>query len=177
MRRLAPLHRATRKARHDFLHQRTRKLVDTYAGFAVEDLNLKALMKTRLAKSFADASLGELLRMLRYKAEWAQREWRVLGRFTRSTGVCPEPDCGWVGPKLRPGIETWVCNGCGKVYDRDAAASEVILRDATLVRASGVPPVRREPFGAFRRKPGTAAVAGSEPHVRTSHDGSSGILL
>ena len=112
--------------RQDFLHKLSRRMVDTFAGFAVEDLSLKGLMKTRLAKSFADASLGELLRQLRYKSEWACREWRVLGRFQRSTGVCP--DCGWVGPKLRLGIGTWTCESRGVVHDRDAAASRVILR-------------------------------------------------
>ncbi|MBO0736126.1 MAG: transposase [Alphaproteobacteria bacterium] len=73
------------------------------------------------------------------KAEWACREWRVIGRFQRSTGVCP--DCDWVGPRLRPGIGTWVCGGCGVIHDRDHAASRVILRDATVVRAAGVAPV------------------------------------
>jgi putative transposase len=177
VRRLGRLHRATRNARHDFLHQLTRKLVDTYAGFAVEDLSLKGLMRTRLAKSFADAGLGEFLRMLSYKAEWAQREWRMLGRFQRSTGVCPDPACGWVGPRLRPGIETWVCQGCGTIYRRDPAASEVILRDATLVRASGVPPVRREPSGPFRRKPGAAVRGGIGAYAPVSHGGSPGMLL
>ena len=152
--RLAKRQRRVRQQRQDFLHKLTRRMVDTYEGFAVEDLNLKGLMKTRLAKSFADASLGELLRMLRYKAEWACREWRVMGRFQRSTGVCP--DCDWVGPRLKPGIDTWTCGGCGVVHDRDTAAAKVILRDATVVRAAGVAPVRREPVRAFGRKRGSA---------------------
>jgi putative transposase len=151
--RLARQHRYVRQQRQDFLHKLTRQAVDTFEGFAVEDLNLKGLMKTRLAKSFADASLGELLRMLRYEAEWACREWRILGRFQRSTGMCP--DCDWVGPKLRPGIEKWICDGCGVEHDRDSAAGRIILRDATVVRAAGVAPVRREPVSAWRRKRGS----------------------
>ena len=171
--RLAKAHRYVRNQRQDFLHKLTRKMVDTFEGFAVEDLNLKGLMKTRLAKSFADASLGELLRMLRYKSEWACREWRVLGRFERSTGVCPEPGCGWIGPRLRPGIEIWACGGCGVIHDRDVAAGQVILRDATVVRAAGVPPARREPVCAYRRKRGTLPrVDGIEASASVSHDGS-----
>ncbi len=167
--RLGRAHRKVRNRRQDFLHKLSRRMVDTFAGFAVEDLSLKGLMKTRLAKSFADASLGELLRMLSYKSEWACREWRVLGRFQRSTGVCPEPECGWVGPKLRPGISTWVCGDCGVVHDRDAAASRVILRDATLVRASGVAPVRREPVRAYGRKRGPVAYDGGTASAAPSH--------
>ena len=168
--RLAKSHRLVRQQRQDFLHKLTRRMVDTFEGFAVEDLNLKGLMKTRLAKSFADASLGELLRMLRYKSEWACREWRVIGRFQRSTGVCPEPGCCWVGPRLRPGIDTWVCGECGVVHDRDHAASRVILRDATVERAAGVAPVRREPVSALRRKRGPVARDGGEARASPSHD-------
>ena len=166
--RLARQHRRVRQQRQDFLHKLTRRMVDTFEGFAVEDLNLKALMKTRLAKSFADASLGELLRMLRYKAEWACREWRVMGRFQRSTGGCP--DCGWIGPRLRPGMDTWVCGECGVIHDRDHAASRVILRDATVVRAAGVAPVRREPASAMRRKRGPVVADGGEAGALPSHD-------
>ena len=165
--RLARQHRLVRQQRQDFLHKLTRRMVDTFEGFALEDLNLKGLMKTRLAKSFADASLGELLRMLRYKSEWACREWRVIGRFQRSTGVCP--DCGWVGPRLRPGIDTWACEDCGVIHDRDHAASRVILRDATVVRAAGVAPVRREPASAMRRKRGPVVSDGGEAGALPSH--------
>ena len=56
------------------MHKETRKLVDTYAGFAVEDLSLRGLMRTRMARanrfavrlgSLSDAGLGEFLRTLR----------------------------------------------------------------------------------------------------------------
>ena len=51
-------------------------------------------MPTRMAKSFADAGVVEMLRHLCYKAEWAGREYREMPTFDRSTWVCPE--CGWV---------------------------------------------------------------------------------
>jgi putative transposase len=35
-----------------------------------EDLSLKGLARTKLAKSFADASMGEFRRQLTYKSEW-----------------------------------------------------------------------------------------------------------
>ena len=167
--RLARLHRAVADRRKDFAHKATRALVDAYEGFAVEDLSLKGLMKTRLAKSFADASLGELLRMLRYKAEWAARSWAVYPRFKRSTGVCP--DCDLVGPKLSLSVRTWTCEGCGVVHDRDTAAGRVILAGATVARAAGVVPVRREPVSARRRKPGAAVRGGVEAHASVSHGG------
>ena len=118
--------------------------------------------------SFADASLGELLRMLRYKAEWAARSWAVYPRFKRSTGVCP--DCDLVGPKLSLSVRTWTCEGCGVVHDRDTAAGRVILAGATVARAAGVVPVRRD-VPARRRKPGAAVRGGVEAHASVSHGG------
>ena len=155
-------HRALGNARKDAMHKATRRLVDTYAGFAVEDLSLRGLMRTRLAGSFADAGLGEFVRTLRYKAEWAGRSWHVHGRFARSTGVCP--DCDWIGPRLRPGIETWVCDGCGVVHDRDVAAARVILSGAVGQALS-------EPGGDTRRKRGAAVRGGDRAPVRSSHGG------
>jgi putative transposase len=159
--RLARMHRAVADARKDAMHKATRKLVDAYGGFAVENLSLRGLMRTRLAASFADAGLGEFLRTLRYKAEWAGRTWRVHDRFARSTGVCP--DCGHVGAKLALSVRSWACENCGTVHDRDVAAAQVILGGA-------VGPVRPEP--AERRKRGFAARGGGRAPARSSHGGS-----
>jgi putative transposase len=161
--RLGRLHRKIRDQRQNFLHKTTTKLVRRYAGFAVEDLSLRGLMRTRLAKSFADAGLGELYRMLAYKAEWAGREQRQMGRFERSTGVCP--DCGSIGPKLLLGVSSWRCEECGIEHDRDVAAAKVIL-----IRA--VPQAVREPAGGIRRKRGSAVRGGGRASARPSHGGS-----
>ena len=160
--RLARAHRAVRNARRDHLHKATRRLVDAYAGFAVETLSLKGLARTRLAKSFADAALGEMLRQLAYKSRWAGREWRELPRFARSTGVCPA--CDATGPKLPLAVREWACETCGAVHDRDVAAAGIVLRRAV----GGASP---EPAGAVRRKRGFAVRGGERAQVRSSHGG------
>ncbi len=71
--RLNRVHARLAARRQDFTHKLTRTLIDRHLGLAVEKLRLKGLMRTRLAKSFADAGIGEMLRQLRYKAEWAGR--------------------------------------------------------------------------------------------------------
>jgi putative transposase len=159
--RLNRAHARLTAQRKDFTHKLTRTLVDRYQGFAVETLRLKGLMRTRLAKSFADAGIAELLRQLRYKAEWAGREFREMPTFQRSTGVCPP--CGKVGPRLPLAVREWQCEGCGAMHDRDVAAAQVILRDA-------VAPVRREPAGTSRRKRGAAVVHGLSTSVGGSDD-------
>jgi putative transposase len=160
--RLARAHRTVRDQRQNFLHKKTTKLVKRYAGFAVEDLSLKGLMRTRMAKSFADAGLAELYRMLVYKAEWAGREQCQMPRFARSTGVCP--DCGLIGPKLLLSMRTWQCEGCGAEHDRDVAAARVVLLRA-------VPQAVREPAEGTRRKRGAAVRGGGRVKARPSHGG------
>lgn len=160
--KLGKLHRHVADARKDYLHKATRKLVDTYEGFAVEDLSLRGMMKTRMAASAADASLGAMLRILRYKAEWAGRTWAVYPRFFRSTGVCPS--CSHIGPKLSLSIREWRCDCCGAVLDRDVAAAQIILRGAV---GQALPEPSENP-----RKRSSAVRGGGRTHVRSSHGGS-----
>lgn len=160
--RLGRLHRHVADARRDHVHKATRALVDRYEGFAVEDLSLRGMMRTRMAGSLADAGLGGFLRVLRYKADWAGRTWHVHGRFQRSTGVCP--DCNHVGPKLALSVRSWACDSCGAVHDRDVAAAQVILCGA-------VGPVRPEPAAEMPRKRGAAVRGGGRASARPSHGG------
>jgi IS605 OrfB family transposase len=166
--RLARAHRRIRNRRMNFLHKTTTKLVRRHAGFAVEDLSLKGLVRTRLAKSFASAALGELLRMLHYKANWAGREWRVMPRFERSTGRCPF--CDWIGPKLLLSERMWQCESCGVWHDRDVAS-------ATVIELHAVGQAVSEPAGGIRRKRGFAIRDGGRAKVRPSHGGSPRMLM
>ena len=160
--RLGRLHRHVADARRDHVHKATRALVDRYEGFAVEDLSLRGMMRTRMAGSLADAGLGGMLRILRYKAEWAGRAWHVHARFRRSTGVCPA--CRHVGPKLPLSVRSWACDSCGVVHDRDVAAALVILGGA-------VGQVMPEPAAAMPRKRGFAVHGGVLAQAGASHGG------
>jgi putative transposase len=160
--RLGRLHRHVGDARRDAMHKATRGLVDNYAGFAVEDLSLRGLMRTRMAGSLADAGLGGFLRTLRYKAEWAGREWRVYPRFRRSTGVCP--DCNHAGVKLSLSVREWTCACCGARHDRDVAAAQVILRGEVLQAL-------QEPTSDTRSKRGNAVRGGAMAKAMASHGG------
>lgn len=167
--RLGRLHRHVADARRDHVHKATRALVDRYKGFAVEDLSLRGMMRTRMAGSLADAGLGGFLRVLRYKAEWAGRGWTCHPRFQRSTGVCP--DCNQVGAKLPLSVRAWACDGCGVVHDRDVAAARVILGGARAAQAVPVGPVRPEPAPAKGRKRGAAVHGGVLARAGASHGG------
>ena len=158
--RLGREHAKLAARRRDFTHKKTRALIDTHAGVAVESLTLKGLMRTRLAKSFADAGVGEFVRQLCCKAAWAGRALRTMARYQRSTGVCPA--CDWIGPRLPLNVRSWACQGCGAQHDRDVAAAQVILRCAV---GRGTP----EPAAAMPRKRGAAVRGGGRAQARPSH--------
>lgn len=126
--RVARIQARIADCRRDFLHKLSFRLVRDHGSIALEDLNVKGLIRAlRLSKSVADASLGELVRQIDYKARWHGREVFKIDRFARSTGVCP--DCGIAGRKLPLNVRRWRCE-CGVEHDRDIAAARVILLTA-----------------------------------------------
>ena len=61
---VARVHQRIANQRGDFLHKLTTQLVSDNDGICIEDLSLKGLVRTKLAKSFTDASMGEFRRQL-----------------------------------------------------------------------------------------------------------------
>ncbi len=107
--------------RRDHLHKVSRALVDRYGHIAVEDLNIKGLASGMLARDVNDASWGQLIELMRYKAENAGVEFvEVDPRGTSQT--CP--DCGTVAKK-QLAERTHSCD-CGCTLDRDVAAAMVV---------------------------------------------------
>jgi putative transposase len=123
--RVAVLHRKVRQTRLDYAHKTALRLVrDNQAVFA-EDLAVSGLMRTRLAKSVADASWALLLRCVEEKAARYGRTFGKIGRFEPTSQVCSA--CGIKdGPKPL-GIRQWACAACGTVHDRDVNAAKNIL--------------------------------------------------
>lgn len=120
---LARFHQRISNRRLDIIHKMTTQIAKTHRLIAVEDLNVKGMARNRkLALSIADASMGEVLRQLTYKA---QRLVKV-GRFYASSKTCS--DCGHVSQSLTLSERRWVCTGCGVLHERDWNASKNILQ-------------------------------------------------
>jgi putative transposase len=155
-RRLQRLHKKASDRRDNHQHQVTRKLVNAASMIAIEKLSLNGLKRTRLAKSFNDAALGNLLNKIRYKSLWAGVAVYEHPRHQRSTGCCPL--CGTIGPRLPLGVEIWTCI-CGAIHDRDVAAAQWLVRCANTVGAANpepageaLPPRRKRGFAGMRSK-------------------------
>lgn len=131
---VAKVHRKIANQRGDFLHKLTTDLTANHDALCIEDLSVRGLARTKLAKSFADASLGEFRRQLAYKAEWNRRWLVVIDRFFPSSRLCR--GCGVINEALTLSDRQWVCD-CGMVHDRDLSAAINIRDEGLRILAEG----------------------------------------
>jgi putative transposase len=122
---VARAHARVADARRDFHHKLSTTLIRENQAVHVEDLTVKGLARTRLAKSVHDAGWSAFTGMLEYKARLYGREFRRIGRFEPTSQVCSA--CGAKdGPKPLS-VREWTCKECGTVHDRDLNAARNIL--------------------------------------------------
>lgn len=135
--RVARQHSRTTNHRNDFLHKLSHGFVARYDTLCVEDLNVSALVKTKLrghSKSWADAALGNFLRMLDYKSLWNGGQVVKVGRWFPSSKTCHA--CGSV-QHLELSDRQWTCDKCGVIHDRDHNAAINILSEGLRRVAAG----------------------------------------
>lgn len=127
--RLARFEESIANRRKDFLHKLSTRLVSTYRTISVEDLNIRGILKNRhLALSISDASWGEFLRQLEYKAQRFVKPVQVIrvDRWFPSTRTCSS--CKTKREvKLRLSERKWECRSCGTQHDRDINAAVNLL--------------------------------------------------
>lgn len=126
--KVARVQQKTAEQRKDFLHKLSTRLVGQYDGLCIEDLCVKALARTKLSKSFTDASMGEFRRQLTYKAGWNRKHLVVVDRYFPSSRLCNA--CGAKNDALTLSDREWDC-GCGTHHKRDFLAA-CNLRDEGL---------------------------------------------
>jgi putative transposase len=132
--KVALVQRKTANQRKDFLHKLTTGLVVKYEGICIEDLSVKGLVRTKLAKSMTDASLGEFRRQLEYKTIWNRRHLAVIDRWYPSSKTCHV--CGAVNAALALADRSWTCE-CGAHLDRDLNAARNIRTEGLKILAAG----------------------------------------
>jgi putative transposase len=122
---LAKKHLKVKRQRADFAHKVADKLVKNYGRIAVEDLCIKNMVRNHhLARSIGDASWGQFLDFLSYKAEYAGRSF-VKVNPNGTSQICSR--CGTNVPKsLSTRIHN--CSSCGLIIDRDLNAALNIKR-------------------------------------------------
>ncbi|MFJ9844108.1 RNA-guided endonuclease InsQ/TnpB family protein [Kitasatospora sp. NPDC101155] len=124
-RKVAKAHAKVADTRNDWLHKQTTRIIRETQAVYLEDLNVRGLGRTRLAKSVHDAGWSTFRRMLEEKAARYGRHIGVIGRYEPTSQVCSS--CGVLdGPKPLA-VREWTCGVCGVRHDRDLNAARNIL--------------------------------------------------
>ena len=120
----------TANQRRDFLHKLTCKLVDTYDGIAIENLQVRNMVRNhRLSKSILDSGWGIFKELLMYKAESAGREIALVNPAYTSSHC---RNCGSPFPDFSLSVR-WVKCACGLSLGRDHHAALKVLDRAGWV--------------------------------------------
>ncbi|MER7203836.1 transposase [Streptomyces sp. CB01635] len=158
--KVARAHAQVADARKEFHHQLSTRLIRENQAIAVEDLSVKGLARTKLAKSVHDAGWSQFVTMLACKA--ARYGWTFIkiGRFEPTSQVCSA--CGHHdGPKPLH-VREWTCPVCGTRHDRDVNAAKNVKQAAGLAASACGAKVSPEPVLAQREETGSHGIpAGS----------------
>lgn len=134
--RVARLHERIANLRADHLNKFTTDLVKNFKVVCVETLNLKGLVRTKLAKSFNDAGIGMAIGMLEAKAVEYGCVIQKVGQFFASSKLCSK--CGRRNGDLLLSDREWTCRECATHHDRDLNAATNILNEGLrLLAGSG----------------------------------------
>lgn len=126
--KVARIHEKIANSRADYLHKCSISLVRRYDTICIEDLNVKGMERNhRLAKSITDASWGNFVSMLTYKAEWNGKKVVKVDRYFPSSLTCNV--CGYVNKQTKDlSVREWECPVCHTHHNRDVNAAINILR-------------------------------------------------
>jgi putative transposase len=163
---VARIHERIAAQRKDFAHQQSRKIVNRFDLIGFEDLNLKGLARSKLAKSITDAAWRLFLFFVMYKAERAGRH-AVAVDPRRTSQECPQ--CGMVKPKNL--FERVHRCPCGLRIDRDEASARVIRARALGVAgasACGGIDLCRGSHPSVSRPEETGSLQGATHHEDTT---------
>lgn len=121
---VARVHERIKFRRHNFVHQESRKIVNTFDVIAIEDLSVNRMIHNHcLTKSIADASWAQFASVLTHKAENAGRQ------IIATNPAYTSQDCSRCGHRVKKTLSDRVhhCPCCGLVMDRDQNAALNIL--------------------------------------------------
>jgi putative transposase len=144
---VARVHELVKNARKDFVHKISTRLVNENQVIAVEDLNVKGMVRNpNLAKAISDVGWGMFARFAQYKAARVGKGFVKVNRFYPSSKACN--DCGCLNDNLTLSVRFWTCSHCGSVHDRDENASRNIRDEAKRMIQAGVIPTSASGTGA-----------------------------
>ena len=127
-----------RNARKYLIHDITNKLIKENDIIACEDLDIKSMYKDHnIAKSLNSNPIGEIIRVLKYKADWNNKKLIQIDRYYPSSQECSV--CGFQNKELKNlSIRKYECPMCHTEHDRDFNASVNIMFEGLKIYMKGI---------------------------------------
>ena len=124
------IRRLWQKIRNDrkyLIHDITNNLLKENDIIVIEDLDVKAMYQNHtIAKSLTNNPLSEIIRVLKYKANWRNKKVIEINRYYPSSQVCSV--CNYQNRKVKDlSIRAWECPVCHSEHNRDFNASVNIM--------------------------------------------------
>ena len=116
-----------KNARKHLIHDITNKLIKENDIIACENLNVKSMYKDHnIAKNLNSNPISEIIRVLKYKAEWYGKKIIQIDRYYPSSQKCSV--CGFQNKEIKNlSIRKYECPKCHTEHDRDFNASVNIM--------------------------------------------------
>lgn len=129
--------------RKDFLQQLSTHLVRNYDIIAMEDLDIKSMLKkksnsltnsqkSKINRATTDVSWSEFVRQITYKCDWYGKLLVKVDRYYPSSQLCS--CCGYQNKEVKDlSVRHWVCPCCKSKHQRDINASINILNEGLRI--------------------------------------------
>ena len=132
------MYQKIRNARKHMIHDITNKLIKENDIIVTENLDVKSMQKNHyVAKGLNENPISEIIRMLKYKANWNNKKLIQIDRYYPSSQICNV--CNYQNKKVKDlSIRKWECPVCYTNHDRDYNASVNIMFEGLKIYMKGI---------------------------------------
>lgn len=131
--KLAKFNEKLNNKKEYYLHSITNQLLSENQTIVIENLNVKGMMKNKnLSRSIQELSLYRFKQILKYKAEWYDRQVIEIDRWFPSSKLCNK--CGYKNKELTLKDRKWTCPECNSLLDRDLNAAINIKNEGIRIK-------------------------------------------
>ena len=127
-----------RNARKHMIHDITNKLIKENDIIVTENLDVKGMQKNHyVAKGLNENPISEIIRVLKYKANWNNKKLIQIDRYYPSSQICNI--CNYQNKDVKDlSIRKWECPICHTIHERDYNAAVNIMFEGVKIYMKGL---------------------------------------
>ena len=132
------MYQKIKNARKHMIHDITNKLIKENDIIVTENLDVKSMQKNHyIAKGLNESPISEIIRVLKYKANWNNKKLIQINRYYPSSQICNI--CNYQNKEIKDlSIRKWECPVCHTNHDRDFIASVNIMFEGLKKYMKGI---------------------------------------